>query len=201
MVLELVVADAGIPWFSFVGKNYSGRGKKDAKHYNPFDNVVDTETGVSMNIRDALVRIEDEVRPDTFERMGKHELSVYADICEKVKFTSRFVECEYGGIFRNKGVFRRAVRWSAMDELATAFVSKDALALWNSEGYVHDDKWWSGTGMTPMEFFREGDKLNLSEKEFDRISQVFKRCLDMCGTTEKEADEKDKRKAVRNGQV
>lgn len=180
MVLEKVAKNGGLGWFSYVQRNYGNRRKKDAEHFYPFDRILDTKTNEYISVRDALRRIEAEVGKETVEGLDDHEKGVYAALYERADIVSKFLKVQYRGIFRNKGLFRRAVRWSAMDELADSFVSDEAKRLWDAEGYPkevvvrHDF-----VNVSPMKWFRESDKDLLSEEEFDRISEVFKKCINM----------------------
>lgn len=178
-VLVKVVESANLEWFSFIKRNYGNRKDKTAEHFYPFDRILDVKTGNMMSIREGLERIESEITDNDIECLNEREKGIYAALFERSGLKSKFLNVQYGGIFRNKGLFRRAVRWSAMDELADSFVNDEAKKLWEKEGYPIGVLKMGLVNIPNIKWFRESDKDTLTEEEFDRISEVFRKCINM----------------------
>lgn len=179
-VIEKVVKAAKLEWFSFVeGTNEKNKNKKSVCSY-AFDRVFEANTKRFMSITDALKRIEDEISKKTLDCLDEHEKDVYASLYERSFIMSKYLKPKYNGIFRNKGLWRRIARWSAMDELVEAMVNEDAKRLWNAEGYPMGVLDMGLVNIPNLKWFRESiDKPSLTEEEFDRISEVFKKCINM----------------------
>lgn len=178
--IEKVVKNAKLEWFSFVERpNGDSKNKKTGCFYS-FDRVFELDTNRFISITDALKRIEDEISEKSLDCLDEHEKDVYAGLYERSFLVSKYLKPKYKGIFRNKGLWRRIVRWSAMDELVESMVNEDAKKLWNAEGYPVGVLDVGLVNISNLKWFRESiEKPSLTEEEFDRISEVFKKCINM----------------------
>lgn len=179
-VIEKVVKAAKLEWFSFVeGENEKTKNDKSVRSY-AFDRVFEVNAKRFMSVTDALKRIENEISKKTLDCLDEHEKDIYASLYERSFVPSKYLKPKYKGIFRNKGLWRRIARWSAMDELVEAMVNEDARKLWNAEGYPMGVRDMGLVNIPNLKWFRESiDKPSLTEEEFDRISEVFKKCINM----------------------
>ena len=67
-----------------------------------------------------------------------------------------------------------------MDELAVSLVNEKARTLWEEQGFPPNDGNWGMNIKTRMELFRHSKTHEtLTEDEFDRISEVFRKCINM----------------------
>lgn len=185
-VLEKVVAVAGAQdWFEIADPAMDATQERKVDRNYFYDRVFDRKDGKCISIARGLSRLDGQLKAGATNALAEEERRTYGYLLARCGIDSpnAFVPKSKSYI-RNSGLFRRIVRWSCMDELASAFNSEKAIELWTKEGHPH-------IGLTlgrgakchrqeTMEEFRENPfKKDLSEEEFDRIAEVFKKCINM----------------------
>lgn len=183
-IVERLISASGLGGrFSIADRNLDTEQLKPVGRTIMFDRFFDAESGHCLPFRRGLIELDAALGDKASSVLSEEEMVVYGTLLEEFGVESKnMVEDESGKIFRNRGLRRRFFRWCCMDELATALHSKEAAELWETEGHPRAKRGYGDKSEhveTMEEFRKDCDKYSLTEKEFDRISEVFRKCINM----------------------
>lgn len=154
------------------------------EHPYLFDRIFDPVAKTSAFARGKIAELDSKVDDEMLMKLSDRERLVYGWVLEKFKIDSQNVGiCGHeDNIFKCKGLYRRQARWACMDELVNCLLNPKAIEYWNRNGYPKGNGrlMRAPQGIPTIKDFRGWhDQTTLTEEEFNRISRVFRECINM----------------------